>query len=89
MVTNDKFRDYLDKVKDNITGSADVSSNMTPSEIANAAYSDAPPKKSTPKKNKKTDNNGNIDFTELRNEEKWIKGHSISYTFNKDEFLPN
>ena len=89
MVTNDKFRDYLEKVKDNIMGSTDVSNNLTPSEIANAAYTDAPSKKNTPKKNKKNDNSGNIDFTELKNEEKWIKGHSVSYTFNKDEFLPN
>jgi hypothetical protein len=42
IVTNDKFRDYLHKVKED----------------------------------------------KLR-EQKWIKDHSISFTFNTDEFLPN
>ena len=27
--------------------------------------------------------------SEIKNEEKWVKSHSVSYTFNKDEFLPN
>ena len=66
------------------------------SEQADQAYIDAAQKKKSPKKKKNVaggggqqDNAGNYDFTELKNEEKWIKAHSISYTFNKDEFLPN
>ena len=30
-----------------------------------------------------------MDKTEIKNEQQWIKVHSVSYTFNKDEFLPN
>lgn len=99
MVTNDKFRDYISKFKEKMISPekmGDCSSTLSPSELANLAYTDAAQKnKKTPKKNKKkaeqnqVEHAGNYDFTELKNEEKWIKSHSISYTFNKDEFLPN
>ena len=71
---------------------------MNSSELANQAYAEAAQKKKTPKKNKKKSEQNNLeqqhqgnylDLTELKNEEKWIKSHSVSYTFNKDEFLPN
>lgn len=51
-------------------------------------------KKSSNKKSKGNGYTGNqdqmiLEKSEIKNEEKWIKSHSVSYTFNKDEFLPN
>ena len=67
IVTNDKFRDYLDQVSQNL-------------------YGEKVEKKQ--KNQKQSKNNGN-DKSELRKEQAWIKAHSVSYSFNKDEFLPN
>jgi len=30
-----------------------------------------------------------VDRSSVRNEQSWVKSHSVSFTFNKDEFLPN
>ena len=67
MVTNDKFRDYIDNITKSILN----------------------PDGDSPNKKKQIGQSIVIDRSQIKNEQKWIKAHSISYTFNKDEFLPN
>lgn len=57
MVTNDKFRDYLDAIDQDLK--TQESSHQ------------------------------HIDKSSAKKSRDWIKAHSVSYTFNKDEFLPN
>ena len=68
MVTNDKFRDYIDGLHQ----------ALIVEEIP-----------SSKKKGKKKPEVPIIDKSAISKEQKWIKAHSVSYTFNKDEFLPN
>ena len=67
MVTNDKFRDYIDQITKNVLNPDGDSSS----------------------KKKQVGQTIVIDRSQIKTEQKWIKSHSISYTFNKDEFLPN
>lgn len=73
-MTNDKFRDYIDGLF----------------ELIREKEGEKP---SPGKKSKKGSPKGQsaliMDKTSAKNEQTWIKSHSISYTFNKDEFLPN
>lgn len=69
MVTNDKFRDYIDGLHQALTNEP------------------TPPTKG--KKGKKVAAAPILDKSSIQKEQKWIKAHSVSYTFNKDEFLPN
>jgi hypothetical protein len=41
------------------------------------------------KKKKKQLDNIILDKSAINKEQKWIKAHSVSYTYNRDEFLPN
>ena len=84
MVTNDKFRDYIDAMHQNLHDQDHLQETQGGS------------KKNSPNKQKKSKKSVNpqdeqkyFDKSEIKREQVWIKSHSISYTFNKDEFLPN
>lgn len=70
IVTNDKFRDYIDQLSQNL-------------------YGEKVDKKQKNQKQQNPKNKEKDDKKEVRLEQAWIKAHSVSYSFNKDEFLPN
>ena len=68
IVTNDKFRDYIDSLFESLE------QDSTPQS------SNKKPKNSLP---------ALVDKSQAKNEQAWLRNHSVSYTFKKDEFLPN
>ena len=50
--------------------------------------SEAQPKEKSKKGGKKS-NSPILDKQDIKKEQQWIRSHSVSYSFNKDEFLPN
>jgi hypothetical protein len=74
IVTNDKFRDYIDT----LFTQADDPQNQPQGKKG---------KKKQPSPGKS--DNPNVDKQLIKKEQTWLRSHSISYTFNKDEFLPN
>ena len=67
IVTNDKFRDYI--------------------EALSADHEEQQPKQQRGKPKKKADIL--LDKNAIKQEQAWIRSHSVSFTFNKDELLPN
>lgn len=64
IVTNDKFRDYIESLS-------------------------GEPGDQKLKGGKKKQQEVLLDKQAIKQEQAWIRSHSVSFTFNKDELLPN